>query len=410
MRIIYVTSSLPYGKVEAFIIPEIEELKTRGHEVLIVPMYPRGALLHGDAKPFLAHTETEPLLSLNIANVAAKKVNRVPTEALRVLGWLFRSRSAKILFKNLVVYPKGLWLANVAKEWKADHIHAHWAATTATMALVASEVSGVPWSVTAHRWDIAENNLLSLKAKRACFVRAISQRGAKKLVSYLNTGVPSPSVLHMGVRIPPTMRKERLQEDGYPFRIVVAANLLEVKGHTYLLDATKLLKDRNISVHVDVAGEGPLRDDLARKARELGLNEQVAFLGAVPHEELLERMERGAWDMLVLPSIVVTSDEQEGIPVALIEAMSRRVPVVSTTTGGITELLRGIPGSLVPPKNPSALAEAIERLIKEPELRNRLVETGCKRVVDSFAVEQVVSELVQRFEGCGVQDSWMSRC
>jgi glycosyltransferase involved in cell wall biosynthesis len=161
---------------------------------------------------------------------------------------------------------------------------------------------------------------------------------------------------------------------------------------------------------VDVAGEGPLRDDLARKARELGLSEQVAFLGAVPHEELLERMERGAWDMLVLPSIVVTSDEQEGIPVALIEAMSRRVPVVSTTTGGITELLRGIPGSLVPPKNSSALAEAIERLIKEPELRNRLVETGCKRVVDSFAVEQVVSELVQRFEGCGVQDSWMSRC
>jgi colanic acid/amylovoran biosynthesis glycosyltransferase len=403
VRIIYVTSSLPYGKVEAFIIPEIEELKKRGHEVLIVPMYPRGALLHGDARPFLAHTVTEPLLSLGMAKVAAKKVRQFPIKALKVLGWLLRSRGVKVLFKNLVIYPKGLWLANVADELKADHIHAHWAATTATMALVASEVSGVPWSVTAHRWDIPENNLLSLKAKRACFVRAISQRGAKKFASYLNTGVPPPSVLHMGVRIPPTMRKDRSQ-DGYPFRIVVAANLLEVKGHTYLLEATKLLKERNTSVQVDVAGEGPLRDNLARKARELGLNEQVTLLGAVPHEELLERLETGVWDMLALPSIVVTSDEQEGIPVALIEAMGRRVPVVSTTTGGITELLGDIPGSLVPPKNPSALAEAIERLIREPELRNRLVDAGYKRVEENFAIEKVVSELVQRFEACGVQD------
>ena len=55
-----------------------------------------------------------------------------------------------MLLKNLAVYPKGLWLARLAREWRADHIHAHWAATTATMALVASEFSGIPWSFTAH--------------------------------------------------------------------------------------------------------------------------------------------------------------------------------------------------------------------------------------------------------------------
>ncbi len=70
MRIIYVTSSLPHGKGEAFVIPEIEELLQRGHEVLIVPMYPRGPVLHGDVEPLLKHAVVRPLISLELLKVA----------------------------------------------------------------------------------------------------------------------------------------------------------------------------------------------------------------------------------------------------------------------------------------------------------------------------------------------------
>lgn len=398
MRIIYVTSSLPHGKGEAFVIPEVEELKRRGHEVLVVPMYPRGEVVHGDAGPLLEHAVVRPLISLEIAAAAVKCLWGTPVRALRALRLLLGSRSAKILLKNLLVYPKGLWLARLARECGTDHIHVHWAATSATVALVAGELSGLPWSITAHRFDIAEDNLLDVKAERACFVRVINERGARELSKRISSAVPPP-VIHMGVALPPAT--ERSPTSGTEPRIVVPANLLEVKGHVYLLEAVRLLKNRGVRVHVDLAGDGPLREELLRRVGELGLGDRVALLGPLPHEKLLKRLSGGAWDMLVLPSIVTPSGEREGIPVTLMEAMGSRVPVVSTTTGGVPELFEGIADPpLVSPEDPEALAGTMEALIHDHELRERLVEAGHRRVEESFAVEQVVSELLARFEAC----------
>jgi glycosyltransferase involved in cell wall biosynthesis len=179
--------------------------------------------------------------------------------------------------------------------------------------------------------------------------------------------------------------------------------LVEVKGHTYLFEAVRFLADRSVDVHVDLAGDGPLREELAGKVEKLKLRDRVDFHGLLGHEKLLESMRTGDWDMLVLPSIATDSGDQEGIPVAIMEAMSCRIPVVSTATGGITELFEGVQDALlVRPKDPAALAEAIERLIRDPTLRERLVESGRRRVENSFAVEQVAAELARRFEMCGI--------
>ena len=202
MNIIYVTSSLPHGKKEAFVIPEIQELNRRGHEVLIVPAYPRGEVLHGDAEPLVEHTVSEPLISAEIAKVAARELVRTPRKAFGALSCLFKSRSTDVLLKNLMIYAKGLWLAGLARSWRADHIHAHWATVPATMALIAGEVSKIPWSITAHRFDIEEDNLLEMKARKACFVRAISQRGAREFADRVRAGTWLPSVMHMGVKAP----------------------------------------------------------------------------------------------------------------------------------------------------------------------------------------------------------------
>ena len=394
------TSSLPHGKKEAFIIPEISEIKRRGHDVLIVPTYPRGEVLHGDVKPLMNDVVSGPLLSIGILGAAVKQVVGNTVAAVKALGCLFKSRSAGVLLRNLAVYPKGLWLGGVARRWNADHVHAHWATVPATMALVAGEVSGVPWSITAHRFDIAEDNLLDAKAKKACFIRAINRRGAQEIADRVGPATPPATVIHMGVRAPSSVRDLPNNSRGVS-RLVVPANLLEVKGHTYLLQALRILGDRGVDLHLDLAGDGPLREDLLRETNELGLGDRVNFLGLVPHEKLLERLQTGVWDILVLPSIVTGSGEKEGIPVALIEAMSCRVPVVSTATGGIPELFERVDEALlVPPKDPAALAQAIERVAGDPALRERLVELGSRRVEDSFAVEQVTEELVKRFEVC----------
>src|SRR5215210_333369 len=404
MRIVYVTSSLPHGKKEAFIVPEIRELMRRGHDILIVPTYPRGEVLHGDAKPLLKHVVSEPLLSVGIARAAIKRIWKSPARAVGALRCLFGSRSAGVLLKNLVVYTEGLWLADLARTWRADHIHAHWSTVPATMALVAGEVSGLPWSITAHRFDIVQDNLLDMKARRACFIRAINQRGAQEIADRVSSAASLPFVIHMGVRVPSVKYRELPNNNGRMLRLVVPANLLEVKGHFYLLQAVRILTDRGVNVHLDLAGDGPLREGLVRLTHDLGLRNRVAFLGLVPHEKLLKRMEAGSWDILVLPSIVTNSGEKEGIPVALIEAMSCRVPAVSTVSGGIPELFEGVDEALlVPPNDPAALAEAIERVGTDPALRERLIESGSKRVEDSFAVEQVAEELVKRFEMFGAR-------
>jgi colanic acid/amylovoran biosynthesis glycosyltransferase len=99
---------------------------------------------------------------------------------------------------------------------------------------------------------------------------------------------------------------------------------------------------------------------------------------------------------MVLPSIVDDDNEQEGIPMSLVEAMARGLPVVSTLTGGIPELLGAGAGVLVPPGDPVALANAIEAIATHPELHCKLAIEGKGRANQGFSVERTVREFVRR--------------
>jgi len=412
MRIIYVTSSMPYGPGEVFVISEVEEVRKQGHEVLIVPMYPRGSVLHTDAKPLLEYVCAQPLLSPPIAKGAADAFVGAPHRTFRALSWLFRGRSAKVILKSLAVYPKGLWLARLAREWRADHIHAHWAATTASMALVASEFSRVPWSFTTHSGDIldwnfsaalpgaAKNALLSLKISRACFVRFISRSGLRK-AGLTETGAsPKVFVLPMGVELADLSAVRHEDRQGKATVICCPADFISVKGHKYLIKAVAILQERGLDLELWLAGQGGLEEELREQREALNLSNRIIFLGMLPHQRLMDLYRRGEVDIVALPSVDLGGGEYEGVPVSLIEAMSYRVPVVSTTTGGIPELLGGGAGIMVPPADPTALAEAIGRLIQDPELREQQGEAGRERVEERFSLEKVADELIARIETC----------
>jgi colanic acid/amylovoran biosynthesis glycosyltransferase len=387
VKLVYVTSSLPHGPLEAFVLPEIEALERLGHEVWLVPMYPRGELLHADARPHLARTVSEPLFSGAIAAAAVRELPVSPRHALSLLGRTAATRP-RLAAKNLAVYPKALWLAGQIRDLGAEHVHAHWAATSATLAMTAAELAGVPWSLTAHRWDIREGNLLRKKARSACFVRAISEAGAGELRERVGLEGWSPWLLRMGVDVPATQAPVH---DGAPLRILTAANLLPVKGHRYLFEALSGLEETVL----DVAGAGPLRAELEEQARDL----PVTFLGAVSHPELLQGLREGRWDAVVLPSVPTDEGDQEGVPVSLIEAMAAGVPVVSTASGAIPELVTEGTGILVPPRDPAALAVALERL-RDPALRQELAAAGRAWVEAEFDVERIAAELAARFAAC----------
>jgi colanic acid/amylovoran biosynthesis glycosyltransferase len=256
----------------------------------------------------------------------------------------------------------------------------------------------VSWSFTAHRLDIGENNLLPVKARHACFVRAISEHGAAELRTHVLDSTWSPVVLHMGVRLPPP------RAPGVPagpsLRVLTAARFVEKKGHVHLLDALSLLLERGVAVRVELAGDGPLEPMLRRRVQELGLDRNVVFRGKVSHERLLRELAEGRWDASVLPSVVTASGELEGIPVSLIEAMASGVPAVGTASGGMPELLEGGAGILVPPGDPEALADALAALAADPAQRAALARKGRERVEDAFSVESVAAALAGRFRDC----------
>jgi colanic acid/amylovoran biosynthesis glycosyltransferase len=399
-RLVYVTARLPHGDGEPFVITEVRALERRGWEVTLVPVRPHGGVVHADAEDLDA--VEAPLFSARIAFAALAELVSNPAASLAASAAALRGRSPDILAKNLSVLPKGLWLARLVRRMEAEHLHAHWASTSSTMAMVAARASGVPWSFTAHRWDIAENNLLRLKAEKACFVRVISEHGADELRRVAGDGA-KPWVLHMGVDLP-SRRGDSAASRG-ALRVLTAARLVEKKGHADLIEAVRMLGARGVPVHADLAGDGPLGPDLRRLVTAAGLQEQVSFLGAVSHDELLDGMASGRWQVAVLPSVVTAGGELEGIPVSLVEAMACGLPAVGTSTGGVPELLRDGAGMLVPPADPGALADALASLAGNAELRARLASAGRARVEEEFAVDRVAGELEARFRGCQLSAS-----
>jgi colanic acid/amylovoran biosynthesis glycosyltransferase len=392
MRIIYVTARLPNGSDEAFIVPEVLQLTRLGHEVLIVPRSPRGSVIHG--QEVFGYARREPLYSRNVLAALCKTASVSPSKIVAAVRSLLGSRSLAIALKNLAVVPKAVWLADLALQWRAGHIHCHWAGTTATMTMLASRISGVPWSLTAHRWDIVENNLLAEKIDSANFARFISDDGLKMATSMGIKPDPKIRVLRMGVALSAGI--QRLES---PRPVVLCpARLVEVKGHRFLIEAWRILKNGGVRGELWFAGQGEYRERLESLTKALGLAGSVRFLGALPHAKLLTLYQQGTISIVALASVDLGNGNHEGIPVALIEAMSYGIPVVTTRTGGNAELVTPDAGFLVPPEDPVALANTLRRLLADRDLRKQFGESGRERAMQAHDIVGIAAELVSAFE------------
>jgi glycosyltransferase involved in cell wall biosynthesis len=157
--------------------------------------------------------------------------------------------------------------------------------------------------------------------------------------------------------------------------VVTVANLRSEKGYDVLLDTAHLASQRDLPMRFAAAGQGALEGELVARAHDLGLGDRFQFLG---HREDALRLIAGA-DVFVLAS------RQEGLPVALMEAMSVGAAVAATSVGGVPLVIKdGVNGLIVPPGDPERLFGALERLGSDPELRSRL---GTQALADSAAFD-----------------------
>lgn len=389
MRLVYVTSRYPFGPGEAFLGPEIAAHVAAGWDVSVFPAFPKGSIVHEDAAAMVeravAPGAARAAGSLAGRLLSSKRTRRAVSHTLRA------PQQSRVRAKNIAVLSRVGALASHLRRVGAQHVHVHWGGTSSTLAMAAAEAVSVPWSLTLHRWDIYENNLLAEKIGAATFTRVISEDAAHDVRSVAQGA--EPIVVHMGVEVP---ERAAPPQTGSTCKLVCIASLVPVKDHGSLLSAFSELGD--VDAVLDLVGGGPLEPELRARVRDLGLTDRVRFLGVVGHRELLARLQGGEWGGVVLTS-GASGSEHEGIPVSLMEAMAAGVPALATDSGATRELVGDGAGILVPVGDRLALADELRRFAARPAVRAGLAVAARSRVQSSFDVVKIAARLRTLFAG-----------
>jgi colanic acid/amylovoran biosynthesis glycosyltransferase len=334
------------------------------------------------------------VMNSRLLALAFREFARSPKGVARMLWFVATAKcSIRGRIVNLALFPKALAFAWTAREMKLEHLHVNWLTTSATIVYVASKLTGIPYSMTAHQHDIFSGNLIVPKVRDAEFVRVISARNCRHLRELLPAELRDKCVVgHLGVRLHDAPAAAAAHPG--PTRMLCAARLCTWKGHRYLIDALVAVRSRGLDFVCDFAGEDETRGQIARLVAASGLGSRIRLLGYVPHDDLVRALERGEYDMSVLAS-TESDGEHEGIPVALMEAMAARLPVVATRSGSVPELVDGTCGILVEQRDAHGLAAAIGRLIEEPALRKQFGEAGHRKVFAEFETRETARRLAR---------------
>ncbi len=308
----------------------------------------------------------------------------------------FNSSPFLYLLKSFWLVPSAVYFGQELERRGIRRVHSHWASYSTTVALVAHWLFDLPFSFTAHAYDIyLVPRLLGVKVREAEFAVTCAQINARFLRT-LAGGEDKGRVIvnYHGTNLDRFKPVERRSGDSGMATIVTCGRLEPYKGHHILLRACAALAR---PVRCVVVGEGPQRRRLEELADELGIGERVEFTGPVPQARLAEIY--GDADLFVLASVVLEgSGKRDVIPNVLAEAMAMGVPVVSTDISGIAELVvNGTSGTLVAPNDVEALARAISELLDDGERRKDLALAGRARVEEIFDRDVNIEELAALF-------------
>ncbi len=375
MKIGYVLEQFPKLS-ETFILEEMLELERLGVNLTVFALSdPQESQVHEKVKLLKAEVVRPAVVATHASPVRwARPAAQLPSVGVKNYLWGMLISS---------------WLADEAKKRNINHLHAHFAGDAAFVAMLASQISQIPYSFTAHAGGLfGWPYLLKEKVAGAKFVVAISEFNKKFL-----GGADKIKVIHCGLDLSKfETRKQENKKTEKQKNILTVARLEEKKGHRYLLEALKILKDKNFKFRSTIVGGGVLEKDLKSQTRSLGLEDVVDFIGPLTQNEVQKLLRQT--DVFVLPCVKAKNGNMDGIPVSLMEAMASGVPVISTTLSGIPELIEnGQSGLLVEPKDVESLAAAIEEILTDDDLRQRCTQQARIKVEEEFDIKKNAQEL-----------------
>lgn len=281
---------------------------------------------------------------------------------------------------------------------EAVHVHAHFAHDPALVGMLVARLTDLPFTFTAHARDLLQipAGSLAVRAARATAVVTCCAANA----AYISSAVPESQrppvlVIYHGVELR-RFTPGRTDRGGPVPTLLSVGRLVEKKGFADLLQALARLQTAGVPFSCRIYGDGPLRDELLGLRDSLSLQETVELMGTRSSEQIVAAL--GAADAFVLTPRVAEDGDRDGIPNVLVEAMACGLPVVTTSAGGISELVEHrVNGLVTAPGDPVAVAGSLSELLADPVLCRRLGDAGRRTVERGFDVDAAARALDHLF-------------
>ena len=393
-RVLYVVSQFPSWS-ETFIVREIRALLDQGVDVRILSLkHPSGELVQADAAALMDRVRHPLGLSKMLGNALrawCEHPLRISAAAATVVAGTWRSPT--VLLKSLAALGRSLGQLPWLRQFDPEFIHAHWSTYPATAAWMLSQAMQRPFGFTCHAHDVFVNHqLLARKIADAALAVTISRHNIDWLDRNVSTLAQSKlEIVHCGV----DLAHIPWRPDGRSGNLILGVGrLVPMKGFATLIDALALLHARGVDFHCLLVGEGPERQALQSAVFARGLQDLVELPGALPQEEVRAALDQAV--VFTLPCEIAADGSRDGIPVALMEAMAAGCPVISCPVSGVPELIRdGAHGLLVPQRDPRALADALQQLLRDAPLRRFLAAAARLRIEQEFDAGKEARKLHQ---------------
>ncbi len=371
MRIAYLTNRYP-SPSHTFIRREIRALEALGHEV--IRFSHRAAdrnLVDEEDREEVSRTRVLLSSPIALAFSVLQQFARYPKGTCQalVLCLQMASRADQRWVAHLAYFAQACRLVRWMGKTDCQHVHVHFGTNPADVAFLANILSGISFSVTCHGPHEFDPNLslnLDLKLQNARFIITISEKGQADLIARFPTLRQRILLISCGLN---SFWLEETPADGgalvsnlppseVPLLLCVA-RLSPQKDLGTLIQAAGILNQKTQNFRIIIAGEGSERQYLENEITTRRLGHCVELVGWQDQSQVKQYLKRA--QALVLSSI------DEGLPVAIMEAFATDTPVIATDVGGVSELVQpGQTGWLVPPKNPVALAQAMEDCLNTP--------------------------------------------
>ncbi|MFP4379997.1 MAG: glycosyltransferase family 4 protein [Candidatus Sumerlaeia bacterium] len=392
----YVVSQFPEF-CETFILNEMMELSKRGVAFEVFSLKPcRDAHFQPGAREIMdqATHYGPPIWHPMIWLSQLYYLFRHPSRWFSSLGLVWKSRrgGASILLKSFYVFLLAAWFARKAAKRDIAHIHAHWASIPSTAGLLIAKFAGLPFSLTAHAYDIfIDRTLLREKMEAARYIVTCTQYNGRFLRERYPEQAPGKvEVVYHGVDLEVFRPPAEPREDK-PV-VLSVGRLCDTKGFPDLLDACMLLRDRGVDFRLKIIGDGYMREELESQIERLHLGDLVEIAGLLPREEVRKAYAESR--LFVLPCVVTPRGDRDGIPNVILEAMAMGMPVVGTDISGLPEAIEdGVNGRLIPPHAPEKLADAIQELWENADLRERMGRASREKVERVFGLQMNMDHL-----------------